>query len=87
MTIEFKDGALVCAGTLTVEDAEGLLQLLLDRPLDASPVPGPAPIDADLSACAHVHSACLQVLMASSVRVTAWPFDAGLAAWLQAALN
>jgi hypothetical protein len=83
MTIEFKDGALLCAGTLTVEDAEGLLQLLLERP----PESAPNPIDADLSACGHVHSACLQVLMASSVRVTAWPFDAGLAAWLQAALN
>jgi ABC-type transporter Mla MlaB component len=81
MTIEFKDGALVCAGTLAVDDAEALLQLLLKRPADAPPA------QADLADCAHVHSACLQVLMAAPVRVARWPADAGLAAWLQAALK
>jgi ABC-type transporter Mla MlaB component len=81
MTIELKDGALVCAGALTVEDAEQLLQLLLERPAPS------APVEADLAACGHAHSACLQVLMAARVRVSAWPADAALAAWLQAALN
>jgi len=77
MTMEIKDGVLHCAGTLAVDDAEQLLQLVLD-----AEQPG-----ADLSACEHVHSACLQVLMAARIRVTAWPEQAVLAAWLRAAIE
>jgi len=77
MTIELKDGVLHCAGTLAVDDAEQLLQLAMD--LDK---PG-----ADLAACEHVHSACLQVLMAARVRVAAWPTQPELAAWLRAAIE
>lgn len=77
--IEVKDGVLACAGTLTVDDAE-LLQAQLAQ-LDAAG--GPC---ADLGGCEHVHAACLQVLMAAGVRVTAWPAAAALAAWLGAAL-
>jgi hypothetical protein len=76
VTIAFEDGVLVCAGTLPVDDAENLLQLLADSP--------GAP--ADLAACEHVHSACLQVLMAARVAVRAWPRGDALAAWLRAAL-
>jgi ABC-type transporter Mla MlaB component len=76
MTIEWKDGALHCAGDLTVEDAEALLQAV-------APHPGAR---ADLAGCAHVHGACLQVLMAAQVRVSAWPAAPALAAWLRAAL-
>ena len=77
MTMEIKDGVLHCAGTLAVDDAEQLLKLVLD-----AEQPG-----ADLSACEHVHSACLQVLMAARIRVTAWPEQAVLAAWLRAAIE
>ena len=77
MTIELKDGVLYCAGTLAVDDAEQLLQVALDA----------QGANADLSACGHVHSACLQVLMAARVRVTAWPAQPLLAAWLRAALE
>ena len=76
MTIEFNDGVLACAGTLSVEDAETLLQLVAGRP----------GMPADLAACDHVHSACLQVLMAARVAVRAWPRPPALAAWLHAAL-
>jgi hypothetical protein len=76
VTIEFTDGVLVCAGTLPVDDAEYLLQTVAERP----------GVPADLSACAHVHCACLQVLMAARVAVRAWPQDDVLAAWLRAAL-
>jgi len=79
MTIEWKDGVLRCGGVLAVDDAEQLLQLLLDAGADAAP-------GADLAACEHVHSACLQVLMAARVRVAAWPAHPALAAWLRAAL-
>jgi anti-anti-sigma regulatory factor len=81
MTIEWKDGVLRCAGTLAVDDAEALLQLLLDA---GAEIPA-APV-ADLSACEHVHSACLQVLMGAGVAVAAWPAGDVLAAWLRAAL-
>lgn len=80
MTIEWKDGVLACAGALTVEDAETLLQALAERP----------GARADLGACEHVHGACLQVLMAAGVAVTAWPAApaaASLSAWLRAALH
>lgn len=76
MTIELHDGVLTCSGTLTVEDAEVLQARLA----------GGAGRDADLAGCEHVHAACLQVLMAAGVRVTAWPAGSALAAWLGAAL-
>lgn len=77
MTIEWKDGVLACAGALTVEDAEALLQALAERP----------GARADLGACEHVHGACLQVLMAAQVAVTAWPAGRTLGTWLRAALD
>lgn len=80
MTMEMNGGVLVCADTLSVDDAEALQQYLLGAS-DAMP-PG-----ADLAACTHVHSACLQVLMAARPPVAAWPRDPALALWLQAALN
>jgi len=82
MTIEVKDGVLACSGTLSVEDAEVLLAQLAHV---AQPGGEDGP-RADLAGCGHVHAACLQVLMAAGVRVTAWPADAALAAWLGAAL-
>lgn len=76
MTIAWNDDVLACAGTLTVEHAEELLQALAARP----------GVRADLSACGHVHAASLQVLMAAGVRVQAWPAAPQLRTWLQAAL-
>ena len=74
--IEVNDGVLTCSGTLTVEDAEVLQAQLA----------GSEGACADLAGCEHVHAACLQVLMAAGVRVTAWPAGTRLAAWLGAAL-
>lgn len=79
MTIEVNDGVLACSGTLTVEDAEALQAQLAQLDGGAGP-------RADLAGCEHVHAACLQVLMAAGVRVTAWPAGGALAAWLGAAL-
>ena len=77
MSMETTNGVLVCAGTLSVEDAEALQQLLLATP----------GATLDLAACTHLHSACLQVLMAANALVAAWPAQAGLALWLQSALK
>jgi anti-anti-sigma regulatory factor len=77
MSMETTNGVLVCAGTLSVEDAEALQQLLLANPEAAL----------DLAACTHLHSACLQVLMAADARVAAWPAKPALALWLHSSLN
>lgn len=76
MTIQFKDGVLHCSGVLAVDDAEALLTQLA----------GHEQAGIDLSACEHVHSACLQVLMAAQCDITGWPQSATLADWLRAAL-
>lgn len=76
MTIEFKEDMLLCTGVLTVEDAELLLHEVAGRPQAL----------VDLGGCEHLHSACLQVLMAASARVARWPESPALAAWLRAAL-
>lgn len=76
MTMALNEGTLVCADTLTVEDAETLLQLLqqgCER--------------VDLGACTQVHAASLQVLMAAGLPVMAWPQQQSLAYWLRAALD
>ena len=77
MTIAIQDGTLACAGALTVEDAEALLQLVQDSGVTA----------VDLAGCEQVHAACLQVLMAARLPVTGWPTDNELARWLRAALK
>jgi hypothetical protein len=61
----------------SVEEAEGLLEWLQNRP--AAKV--------NLSACTHIHPADLQVLMAAKIHVAAWPKDASLRAWLETALS
>ena len=40
----------------------------------------------DLSACCHLHTANLQVLMAAKPAISNWPEDEKLRAWLEAAL-
>lgn len=83
MTIELRDGVLHCAGTLAVDDAEQLLGQLLE----IQSTSGQNGVTADLSACEHIHAACLQVLMAAQVNVVRWPKQPALTAWLQAALD
>ncbi len=76
MSMEIVNGVLVCAGSLSVEDAEALQQQLA--------APG---MPLDLGACTHLHSACLQVLMAAGAQMAAWPPEPALALWLQSALK
>ena len=62
---------------VTVEDAEGLLDWIQNNPSARI----------DLERCSHLHPSNLQVLMAAGSRVTAWPTDAGLHAFLETALK
>ena len=77
MPIEYKKNQALFSDIVSVEEAEGLLEWLQNKP--AAKV--------DLGACTHLHPANLQVLMAAKSRITAWPNDANLRAWLETALK
>ncbi len=77
MPMNFSDDAVVVADVAGIDDAEALLAWLQQRP----------GAGVDLSACSHLHASCLQALMAGGARVSAFPADAALAAWLRHTLN
>lgn len=77
MPIEYKKNQAVFLDIVSVDEAEGLLEWLQNKP--AAKV--------DLGACTHLHLANLQVLMAAKSRITVWPNDADLRAWLETALK
>lgn len=78
MAIEYKENQAVFRDIVKVDEAEMLLEWLQDKP-DAHEI--------DLSACTHLHPANLQVLMAAKSRITSWPDDANLRAWLESAIK
>lgn len=77
MPIVYKKGVALFEATVDVEDAEELLQWIQQHPQGK----------ADFTRCTHLHAANLQVLMASRIRVAAWPQDDNLGTWLAAALD
>ena len=77
MPIEFKKSRAILRDEVSVEEAEGLLEWLLTRPTAR----------ADLSACSHLHTANLQVLMTAKPGISSWPKNAELRAWLEPALK
>ncbi|NDY90494.1 hypothetical protein [Ideonella livida] len=77
MPIEYRKNLAVLTDNVTVEEAEGLLGWVQERP----------EARVDLAGCQHLHTAVLQVLMAADLRVTAWPADAELTAWLRTVLR
>ena len=77
MPIEYKKNQATFVEVATVDEAEPLLAWLQDK---KSP-------RIHLGDCTHMHPANLQVLMAASVTVTAWPKDDQLCAWLRSALK
>jgi hypothetical protein len=78
MPIEYKKKLAVFSDISTVEEAEGLLEWLQNKPSTKK---------IDLTACTHMHPANLQVLMAQKSNIEAWPKDANLRAWLESALK
>lgn len=77
MPITYEKTTARLSGFITVEDAEGLLEWLQAKPRRK----------VDLSACQHLHTANLQVLMALNPTISAWPEDPSLASWLRGALT
>jgi hypothetical protein len=76
MPIDVSDNTLVARELLSVEDAETVLDWLIQHPRG----------QLDLTDCTHVHAASLQVLMAARPKIAAWPERETLADWLRAAL-
>jgi hypothetical protein len=77
MPIEYKKNRVVFRDEVTVEEAEALLEWLQTRPS----------AKVDLSACVHLHTASLQVMMAAKINVSSWPKNIELRAWVEPALK
>ena len=77
MAIEFKKNRAIFRDDVSVEEAEGLLEWFQSRPT----------AKADLSACSHLHTANLQVLMTAKVGISNWPKNSELRAWLEPILK
>jgi hypothetical protein len=77
MPIEFKKNRAIFRDEVSVEEAEGLLEWLQNRPT----------AKADLSALSHLHTAILQVLMIAKTSISSWPKNAELLAWLEPLLK
>lgn len=73
MSIDYTDDLAVFSDCISVEDAEGLLSWLQNHPRGRL----------DLTACTHLHTANLQILMAARPDIVAWPQDTDLATWLK----
>jgi len=76
MAVEFDNNEARFRDVVSVEDAEALLEWLQNKPSARI----------DLADCTHLHQANLQVLMAATPAISAWPRDKALASWLEAAL-
>ena len=76
MTIRRADDAILLEDVCAVEDAEILMQQLLD---------GATLID--WSGCTHLHTACLQVILAAGLPIHGTPANPALARWLAPILH
>jgi phosphoglycolate phosphatase-like HAD superfamily hydrolase len=72
MPIEYTDDAARFTGLAAVDEAENLLEHLQRHPR----------LGVDLGACTHLHTANLQVLLATGAAISVWPKDEGLRTWL-----
>lgn len=76
MAIQYNKKTATFTDTVSVEEAEGLLEWIQKTPKGK----------VDLAACTHLHAANLQVLMAAGTPVAAWPSDEDFKTWLTSAL-
>lgn len=77
MPIEYKKTQAVFRDIVSVDEAEGLLEWLQNKPS----------AKVSLEACTHLHPANLQVLMTAKSRIATWPEDTNLRVWLESALK
>ncbi len=77
MAINYKGNAAQFVDFVAVEEAEVLLGWLQSHPKGK----------VDLAQCTHLHPANLQVLMAAQPKVSHWPADDSLNAWIRPTLT
>ena len=77
MAIKYKGNTAVLKDVVSVEEAEGLLEWIHNTPKARI----------DMSKLVHIHTACLQVLMASNIKISSWPKDELLKILLEQALK
>jgi len=77
MPIEYKKSLVIFRDVVSVDEAEGLLEWLQNKPT----------AKIDLEHCTHLHPANLQVLMAAKNLIVVFPADESLCAWLKPALK
>jgi len=77
MPINYKKTVAVLDGHCQIEEAEVLLEWLLEHPK----------AKLNLKGCTQIHTAVLQVLMASAAVISIWPEDALISAWLKPILE
>ncbi len=73
MPVEFRKRSVVLRDHVTVEEAESLLSWLQDHPRG----------QVNLKHCRHLHTACLQVLLAARPFIRVMPTDPDLRRWLE----
>lgn len=76
MSLELRQRVARLNGQIGADDAESLLEWIQQHPKGK----------VDLSECRHLHTSCLQVLMVTGQKISAWPADNAFAAWLHNAL-
>ena len=77
MPFSYENGLALAKGVIGVEEAETLLQWRKANPAGMI----------DLSQCSHLHTAALQVVMATKIKVAAVPEDEKLAALMEPVWN
>jgi len=77
MPIEYGKSKAVFREEVGVDEVETLMEWLQRTPS----------AKVDLSACAHLHPANLQILMTARAAVVAWPLPPSWSNWLESALH
>lgn len=77
MPIEYKRNKAIFHDTVIVDEAESLLEWLQKNPTGK----------VDLAGCSHLHTACLQVLMASHSRIISFPSTSFFSTCIEAVLH
>jgi hypothetical protein len=75
MAIEYTNSTATFKESISVEEADGLLEWMIKNPKGKL----------DLTHCQHLHAANLQVLLVAKMPIVALPDDQGLRTWLNAA--
>lgn len=75
MTIEYTNSTAIFSDSVSVEEADGLLDWIMKNPKGK----------VDLTQCQHLHAANLQVLLVAKMPILALPEDHGLRIWFNAA--